>query len=226
MNVRWTPIEFSLTATRPLSPSDSNLISSWPVRSPLACQTADFIPLAMKSESGTFPYVIDVRPAPPKIFTISLSSKPCLCGTTRWYSSGTGVSMMSMTMRAPDGLRKWVKSRVTWETSSKWWYAKVHCIRRGMFVFSHCQGLSKGYFLRTMIKLNFSLSSSPSSPFNSALIARNRSWSASLSAKRLLNKLTTSWLISTPRIDLAYGARFPDTKPKKTVISFQNLSNY
>ena len=94
-------------------------------------QTADLIPLAMKSSispsiGGIFAYVMDVSPAPPKIFSISLSSKPCLCGTRWWYSSGTGDSMLSMMMRAPEGLRKWVKSRVTWETSSKWWYAAVH----------------------------------------------------------------------------------------------------
>jgi len=49
-------------------------------------QTADFIPLAIKSPTspstgGIFPYVMDVKPAPPKIFWISPSSKPCLCTT-------------------------------------------------------------------------------------------------------------------------------------------------
>lgn len=86
------------------------------------------------STGGNFPYVMDVSPAPPKIFSISLSSKPCLCGTRWWYSSGTEESMLSMTMRAPEGLRKWAKTRVTWETSSKWWYAAVHYTNREVCV--------------------------------------------------------------------------------------------
>ena len=99
-------------------------------------QTADLIPLAMKSTAlsplsteGIFWYVMDVSPASPKTFSISLCSKPCLCGTRWLYSSGTADIMSSMTMRAPEGLRKWAKSRVTWETSSKWWYDEVHCIQ-------------------------------------------------------------------------------------------------